>query len=113
MTRTGGSDIAHATVRQDRAVLPGRVRAASLMRSLGKDADAVWAALTPDEAQLIADEMQHLPPDNPGSADRTLAALIEGRPDFSPSGSPNPAQDERGNLRAFSGKKIGKVPRWD
>ncbi|MEL6284823.1 MAG: FliG C-terminal domain-containing protein [Pseudomonadota bacterium] len=100
MTRTGGSDIAHATVRQDRAVLPGRVRAASLMRSLGKDADAVWAALTPDEAQLIADEMQHLPPDNPGSADRTLAALIEGRPDFSPGGSPNPVWAQLNHIPA-------------
>ncbi|MEM7767319.1 MAG: FliG C-terminal domain-containing protein [Pseudomonadota bacterium] len=62
----------------------GAARAAALMRALGDEAAPVWSVLTAQEAHLIAGEMQHLPPDNPGSAERTLAALLDedapGRP---------------------------------
>ncbi len=57
--------------------LRGRLKAAALMHALGEDAAPVWAALTEAEAHLIAGDMQHLPPDNPGSAERTLAALLD------------------------------------
>ncbi|MEM0986316.1 MAG: FliG C-terminal domain-containing protein [Pseudomonadota bacterium] len=55
----------------------GLSKAAALMQALGEQASPVWAALTPEEAHLIAGEMQHLPPQNPGSAERTLAALLD------------------------------------
>jgi len=75
---TGPSDLhPPITAKPDLSPPPsGRMRAAALMQALGDEAGPVWSVLTADEAQLIAGEMRHLPPDNPGSAERTLAALL-------------------------------------
>ncbi len=42
---------------------PGLSRSAALMRALGSKAAAVWATLTPQEAERLSEAMQHIPDD--------------------------------------------------
>lgn len=47
----------------------GLVRSARLMRALGAASSSVWNELSPDEARLLTEAMEALPPEDEGEAD--------------------------------------------